>query len=79
MIVNTYARVLSLINEIESNDISVYGAHPGQVKTDMDGPEASLSVEEGAVNEVFLLELPDGINNIKENILIIARFPLLKK
>jgi len=29
MIVNTYARVLSLINEIESNDISVYGAHPG--------------------------------------------------
>ncbi len=45
----------------------------------MDGPEASLSVEEGAVNEVFLLELPDGINNIKENILIIARFPLLKK
>ena len=62
MVVNTYARVLSLRNEIENNDISVYAAHPGWVKTDMTGPEAPLTVEEGAVNEVFLLELPDGIN-----------------
>ena len=62
MVVNTYARVLSLRNEIESNDISVYAAHPGWVKTDMTGPEAPLSVEQGAINEVFLLELPDGIN-----------------
>ena len=62
MVVNTYARVLSLRNEIENNDISVYAAHPGWVKTDMTGPEAPLTVEQGAVNEVFLLELPDGIN-----------------
>ena len=62
MVVNTYARVLSLRNEIEINDISVYAAHPGWVKTDMTGPEAPLSVEEGVVNEIFLIELPDGIN-----------------
>ena len=62
MVVNTYARVLSLRKEIEDNDISVYAAHPGWVKTDMTGPEAPLTIEEGTVNEVFLLELPDGIN-----------------
>ena len=62
MVVNTYARVLSLRNEIENNDISVYAAHPGWVKTDMTGPEAPLTIEQGTVNEVFLIELPDGIN-----------------
>jgi carbonyl reductase 1/carbonyl reductase 3 len=62
MVVNTYARVLSLRNEIENNDISVYAAHPGWVRTDMTGPQATLSIEEGAINEVFLIELPDGIN-----------------
>ena len=62
MIVNTYARVLSLRNEIENNDISVYAAHPGWVKTDMGGLVAPLSMEQGVVNEVFLLELPDGIS-----------------
>ena len=28
----------------------------------MTGPEAPLTIEQGTVNEVFLLELPDGIN-----------------
>jgi len=62
MVVNTYARVLSLRSEIENNDISVYAAHPGWVKTDMGGPSAPLTIEQGTINEIFLLELPDGIN-----------------
>ena len=28
----------------------------------MTGPEAPLNIKEGAENEVFLIELPDGIN-----------------
>ena len=64
MVVNSYARVLSYRDEIEKNDISVFAAHPGWVKTDMTGPEAPLTIKEGAVNEVFLIELPDGINRI---------------
>lgn len=62
MIVNSYSRVLSYRDEIEKNDIGVYSAHPGWVKTDMTGPEAPLNIKEGAENEVFLIELPDGIN-----------------
>jgi carbonyl reductase 1/carbonyl reductase 3 len=62
MIVNSYARVLALRDEIKHNDISVYSAHPGWVKTDMAGPKAPLSIKEGAETEVFLIELPDGIN-----------------
>ena len=62
MVVNSYARVLSYRDEIEKKDISVFAAHPGWVKTDMTGPEAPLTIKEGAVNEVFLIELPDGIN-----------------
>ena len=62
MIVNSYAKVLALRDEIKNNDISVYSAHPGWVKTDMAGPKAPLSIKEGAETEVFLIELPDGIN-----------------
>ena len=62
MVINTYARVLSLRKEIEDNDISVYAAHPGWEKTDMTGPEAPLTIDQGTVNEIFLLELPEGIN-----------------
>jgi len=62
MIVNSYARVLALRDEIKNNDISVYSAHPGWVKTDMAGPKAPLTIKEGAETEVYLIELPDGIN-----------------
>ena len=62
MIVNSYARVLALRDEIKNNDISVYSAHPGWVKTDMGGCSAPLTYKQGAECEVFLIELPDGIN-----------------
>ena len=62
MIVNSYARVLALRDEIKNNDISVYSAHPGWVKTDMVRPKAPLTIKERAETEVFLIELPDGIN-----------------
>ena len=62
MIVNSYPRILSYRREIEKNDISVYSVHPGWVKTDMGGSHAPLTIRQGAECEVFLIELPDGIN-----------------
>ena len=62
MVVNLYAKVLSFRKEIIENDISVYSCHPGWVRTDMGGDKAPLSIKEGAANEIFLIELPDGIH-----------------
>lgn len=62
MIINSYPRILSYRSEIEQNDISVYSIHPGWVRTDMGGSIAPLTNKQGAECEVFLIELPDGIN-----------------
>ena len=62
MIVNSYPRILSYRREIEQNDISVYSIHPGWVRTDMGGSIAPLTYKQGAECEVYLIELPDGIN-----------------
>ena len=62
MIINSYPRILSYRKEIQENDISVYSIHPGWVNTEMGGRGAPLNYKQGAECEVFLLELPDGID-----------------
>lgn len=61
MIINTYARVLSKRKEIKERNIGVYVCNPGWVRTDMAGPRAPLSIEEGVLTPIYLIELPDGI------------------
>ena len=63
MIINSYPRILSYRKEIQDNDISVYSIHPGWVQTEMGGWGAPLTYKQGAECEVFLIELPDGINS----------------
>ena len=57
MLVNKYARLLCHYDIIKKNNIQVYSCSPGWVRTDMGGPNALLSLEEGVVTPTYLIEL----------------------
>jgi NAD(P)-dependent dehydrogenase (short-subunit alcohol dehydrogenase family) len=55
---NAFTRVMAA--ELAGTNILVNAATPGLVKTDMGGPNAPNTVEEGADTPVWLATLPDG-------------------
>jgi NAD(P)-dependent dehydrogenase (short-subunit alcohol dehydrogenase family) len=49
-----------LASELASTQVLVNAADPGWIRTDMGGPNAPLSVEDGAQTPVWLATLPNG-------------------
>lgn len=59
---NVYTTRLAKDPFIIENDIQVYSLCPGWIKTDMAGPKAPGTIEEGAETPIFLLDLPYKID-----------------
>jgi len=55
---NLYAQLLA--KELQGSNILVNTYSPGWMKTDMGGPHAPYSAEEGAQTALYLATLPDG-------------------
>lgn len=58
LVVNLYHKILAKYPEIVSRGIQVNVCCPGYVKTNMTSYKGHLSVEQGAITPVFLVERP---------------------
>lgn len=62
MLINKYASIVGNREEILNKNIQVYSCCPGWVRTDMGGPRAQRSLDEGVVCPVYLIELEHKLN-----------------
>jgi len=62
MFINKYASLVGFRNAVYDRNIQVYSCCPGWVRTDMGGPKAHRSIEEGVVCPVYLVQLEHKIN-----------------
>ena len=60
--INTFVKIFAQYPAVVSKQIQVYGCCPGWVRTDLGGPTAPKSLEEGIVCPLFMVQLPFKVN-----------------
>ena len=63
MCINKYASLLGFRKSVYEKNIQIYSCCPGWVRTDMGGPKAFKSIEEGVICPIYLIELKHEIND----------------
>ena len=58
-----YGRIMGKSEAYVKRNIQIYSVHPGWVKTDMAGPKAPLSIDEGAITPCYTFDLPWTISD----------------
>lgn len=62
LFLNKYTGILSKRKSIIDKNIQVYSCCPGWVRTNMGGPQATKSLEEGTITPVYVIDLDYNIN-----------------
>ena len=60
---NYYTKIFCEEKEVKDKNIQIYACHPGCVRTEMWGPSAPMSIEEGTVCPCYLINLPWKIDD----------------
>ena len=63
MFLHAYARIMGKSDAFVKRNIQINCAHPGWVKTDLTGPEAPLTIDQGALTPCSIFDLPWTISD----------------
>ena len=73
---NKYTQLLACDQRILAGGIEVYAICPGWVRTDMGGPMATLSVEEGVRAQLHLINKEGGVDSSIQGKLVVNQRPI---
>ena len=76
LLLSVYSRILSNYSDIKKRGIQVYSCSPGWTKTDIGGPGAERTIQEGAICPANVINLPWKFNESLQGKLFVNSEPM---